>query len=438
MKLIVTMKDLKRHKIIQDVLSKRLPSKDAAMLLVISYRHFLRLKQKVKEHGLHGILRVSNPSKRKIAPYIANKVANLHEKFYYDFNVMHFKEKLSENHDIRLSYEAVRQILMAKKIHRPKKRKKIHRQRRRMPKAGLLVQMDSSEHRWLPHVEDKWHLVAPIDDATNEVPVAGFFPKDTLFANMRILRRLIEIKGVFGALYVDKASHFKTTRHGGLHYNVDPEQNDTQIERALGELGIDVIPANSPQAKGRIEVTFRLFQDRLIKEMRLAGIKNYDEANRFLIEKFLPWYNRRFTHEAESAYTALPKDKNLDHVFCIKKERTANNDNTIRIYNQIIQIPPSKIKRTFARLKVDACLSEDNKITVLYNDAAIAKSRLSKNNKILRKEKKAEKLLNNREYVFTVAKTKPKRVYKPVASNHPWKYFKLKGSDKSKKLHVTF
>src|SRR3989338_2635494 len=355
MKLIVTMKDLKRHKIIQDVLNKRLTSKDAAMLLSVSYRHFFRLKQKVKEHGLHGILRVSNPSKRKISSHIANKVAKLHEKFYYDFNIMHFKEKLSENHDTSLSYEAVRQILMAKKIHQPKKRKKIHRQRRRMPKAGLLIQMDSSEHKWLPHIEDKWHLVAPIDDATNEVPYARFFPKDTLFANMHVLRRFIEIKGIFSALYVDKASHFKTTRHGGLHYNISPEQDDTQIERALGELGIDVIQANSPQAKGRIEVTFRLFQDRLIKEMRLAGIKNYDEANKFLLEKFLPWYNARFTHEAESAYMALPQNKNLDHVFCIKKERTVNNDNTIKIYNQTIEIPPSKKKRPFAGIKVDAC-----------------------------------------------------------------------------------
>ena len=121
------------------------------------------------------------------------------------------------------------------------------------------------------------------------------------------------------SLYVDKASHFKTTRHGGLHYTINPEQDETQIERALNELNITLIPANSPQAKGRIEVLFRLFQDRLIKEMRLAGIKNYNQANKFLQEKFLPWYNAKYSHkDVESTYLPLPPDKNLDTIFFIK------------------------------------------------------------------------------------------------------------------------
>jgi hypothetical protein len=232
------------------------------------------------------------------------------------------------------------------------------------------------------------------------------------------------------SLYVDKASHFKTTRHGGLHYNVAQEQEETQIERALDELGINIIPANSPQAKGRIEVTFRLFQDRLIKEMRLAGIKNYDEANRFLVEKFLPSYNRRFTHEAESAYMPLPKDKNLDLIFCIKKERVVNNDNTVQIYGQTIQILPSKIKRSFATSKVDVCLLEDGRIYVLYKGAVIAESNLSKDNKILKKEKKIEKILNNREYMFVLTRPKP---HKP-AKNHPWHSFRLRGTKYYRKL----
>ena len=121
-----------------------------------------------------------------------------------------------------------------------------------MPKAGMLVQMDSSQHYWLPLVENKWWLVAMVDDATNEVPYAHFFPKDALFGNMHVIKHFIHIKGVFMSLYVDKASHFKTTRHGGLHYNASQEQEETQIERALEELDINIIPANSPQAKGRL------------------------------------------------------------------------------------------------------------------------------------------------------------------------------------------
>lgn len=438
MKLVVTMKDLKRHKLLQDALDKRLTLKEVSTLLSLSYRQTLRLKEKVETGGLEAILRPSRNAPNKLKERDIAKIIELRKDLYYDFNIMHFMDKLHEVHKMPYSYETIRKILIDNNEHSPKKRKKIHRQRRRMPKAGLLEQMDSSQHHWLKHIKDKWWLIAIIDDATNEVPYAGFFPRDTLFTNMHVLRRFIEIKGVFSALYVDKASHFKTTRHGGLNYNVAQDQEETQIERALGELGIDVIPANSPQAKGRIEVTFRLFQDRLIKEMRLAKIKNYDGANKFLLEKFLPYYNQRFTHEAESAYTTLPQDKNLDHVFSIKKERTVNNDNTIQIYGQVIQIPPSKIKRTFAGLKVDACLLENNKIFVLYKDSVIAESALSKNNKVTVKERKIEKLLNNREYVFTVAKTRPKRTYKPVAPNHPWHFFKLKGSDTSRKLNVTF
>ena len=431
-KVLVTMKDINRHRVLKDVLEKRIKAIEASEVLGLSYSHTLRLKKKLKELGFKGILRAGRDAPNKIPDELSTAVVDLYKKHYYDFNVMHFRDKLIEVHDIRLSYETIRQILVKADKHKPKKRRKIHRQRRRMPKAGLLVQMDSSQHNWLPHIKEKWWLIAAIDDATNEIPYAKLFFKDTLFTNMHILRRFIELKGVFMALYVDKASHFKTTRHGGLHLNVAQEHEETQIERALEELGINVIPANSPQAKGRIEVTFRLFQDRFIKEMRLAGIKNYDEANNFLIKKFLPWYNKRYTHGAESAYTPLPTDKNLDHIFCIKKERRVLNDNTVRLYGQYIQIPPSNLKRTFAKAKVDVCLFEDNKVIVLYKGLLIAESRLSKTNKIVKKDRKIERFLNNREYVFTIAR--PKFKGRKPSMDHPWHAFRLKGSTPNKKL----
>lgn len=425
-KLLVTMKDIQRHKILKDLIDKKIDGSQASELLNLSYVHVSRLKNKLLKGGFEAILRQPPPSppNKKIPETDIKEILRLRDDIYYDLNIMHFMDKLHDLHQMPYCYESIRQILVANKKHHPKKKKKIHRQRRRMPKAGMLVQMDSSQHYWLPLIENKWWLVAMIDDATNEVPYARFFPKDTLFANMHVLRRFIEIKGIFMSLYVDKASHFKTTRHGGIHYNLAQEHEETQIERALDELGINIIPANSPQAKGRIEVTFRLFQDRLIKEMRLAGIKNYDEANKFLIEKFLPWYNRKYTHRAESAYMSLPKEKNLDLVFCVKKERIVNNDNTISIYGQIIQILPSQIKRTFSKAKVDVCLLDDNRIFVLYKDAVIAESNLSKNNKLLKKDKAIEELLNSREYI-TTALPKPKRTNnhrpKPPAKDHIWR-----------------
>lgn len=415
-KISVTMKDIQRNKIISEVLEKKLMGIQASQILGITPVHFSRLKKKVKLYGIRGLLRKSRPAHNKISNKLRDTIADLYEKYYYDFNIMHFKDKLLVNHNINLSYESVRKILIVKDKHKPKKKKKVHRQRRRMPKSGMLVQMDSSEHNWLAHISQKWWIIAMIDDATNEVIFAMFFPKDTLYANMYIIRRHIELKGVFMALYADKASHFKTTRHGGIHYSVDPEQDDTQIEHALGELDITLILANSPQAKGRIERLFGLFQDRLIKEMRLAGIKTYRQANKFLINKFLPWYNQQFSiKNIESAYRSLPVDINLDTIFCIKKPRTVKQDNTIQVQGHTIQIPPSDQHLSFAGRKVDVCILEDNRIIVMYKSSIICESKLSKNNNILKKEKKIENLLNMRDY-FDI----PKKKYIPPV-NHPWR-----------------
>lgn len=425
-KVLVTVKDIQRYKVLKDVTEKRLKGFEAAQILNLSYVHISRLKARLLREGFIGLLRKTPPSlpNKKITTAMTDEILRLRREFYYDFNIMHFKDKLEEDHNIRLCYESLRKNLIKAQEHFPRKKKVIHRQRRRMPKAGMLIQMDSSQHQWLECIPEKWWLIAMIDDATNEVPYARFFPNDTVFANMHVIRRFMEIKGIFMSLYADKASHFKTTRHGGLHYSVSQEQEDTQIQRALEEMGITLIPANSPQAKGRIEVTFRLFQDRLIKEMRLAGIKDYNEANRFLLERFLPWYNAKYTHSAESAYMPLPKEKDLDLIFCIKEERTVNNDNTVSRNGQVIQIPPTDIKLSFARAKVDVCLLEDRRIFILYKDRIIAKAILSEDNKTLKREKEIEELLNKRGYVAvktsSVKRRASKIAYIPPA-NHPWR-----------------
>ncbi len=397
-KVLVTMKDVQRYRVLRDCLEKKIKGTQASHILGLSYVQVWRLKKRVARDGLRGLLRPHYPSPRKISEKTVKQIAHLYREHYWDFNIMHFKDKLEEIHDIRYSYEALRNILILRGLHHSKKKKKVYRRRRRMPRAGMLIQMDSSQHRWLEDIPEKWWLTAMIDDASNEVPYARFFPKDALFSNMHVLRSFIEIKGIFMALYVDKASHFKTTRHGGIHYSINPEQEETQIERTLEELDITIIPANSPQAKGRVERLFGFFQDRLIKEMRLAGIKNYQEANRFLLEKFLPWYNSRYTHKVESAYLPLPKDKNLDLIFCKKIERRVKADNTIQVMGQTIQIPPTTIRLSFTKAKVDACILEDNRILVVYKGSIIAQAKLSKNNKIVKRERKIERFLDAREY----------------------------------------
>lgn len=399
-KIITTEKAMQRHHIIEDCLHKKIKAIRACEIVGLSYSHFLRLKKKVALHGLKAFIKVSKPSPKKIPEVKAKVIADLYEDYYPDFNILHFKDKLAEVHNVFLSYETIRQILIKHNLHTPKKKKIRHRIRRRMPKAGMLVQMDSSQHNWLEHIPEKWWLVAMIDDATNETPYARFFPHDTVLANMHVIRKFIEKKGIFMCLYVDRASHFRGPRHKDTPHNTNyKEETYSQIERALDELGINLINAFTCQAKGRIERLFGFFQDRLIKEMRLAGIKNYSHANYFLIHKFLPWYNKKYTHPAESVYTPLPKDKNLDLIFCIKKERTVNHDNTISWNGQIIQIPPTNIRLSFAKAKVNVCLLEHRNLLIVYKNTIIARAKLSKNNKSIKKEHLKQKILGAKIYV---------------------------------------
>lgn len=396
----LTMKDVKKYEILKQVVAKQLKSTEAAALLGYHPVHVSRLKKKVITSGLQGILRPKLPSNRKLPDSLKEQIQTLYRQTYYDFNIRHFNDKLRENHGINLSYETVRQSLISHRIHSPKKKKLIHRRRRRMPRSGLLIQMDSSEHNWLPFIKEKWHLTATIDDATSKVPFAKLYPSDGVFNNMEVIRKTIEKEGLFCALYADKASHFTTTRYRGLHVKVAQEQDDTQIERALQETGITFIPANSPQAKGRIERLFRTFQDRFIKELRLHNIKNYGQANRLLQNYFISYYNNRFAKTAgvENSYKPLPLKTNLDLIFCKKYQRKVNFDNTIQMQGAVIQIPPSKYRLSFAKCIVDVCLLENNDIYVLFKNQIIHSTKLSKNNKVYRLREQTENILKQREY----------------------------------------
>jgi transposase InsO family protein len=418
----VTMQDIARYKVLTEVVEGTMSLTEAAGIIGLCYRQALRLKQRLISHGVEGIIRKTPaiPPNRKVTKELKERILQLRTRLYYDFNMAHFWQKLTEIHGIALSYESIRQLLIRAEDHVPKKRRKVYRQRRRMPKAGMLVQMDSSEHRWLEHIPEDWSLVAMIDDATSEVPVAQFFPSDTTFANMEVIRRFIEYKGLFNALYVDKASHFTTTRKGGLHYEVDIEQDDTQIERALDELDIVLIPANSPQAKGRVERLFRTLQDRLIKEMRLAKIQSYGEANVFLKKIFLPDHNRRFSLPAEAVYRSLPVGTDLSIIFSRQCPRVVANDNTIQIYGYCFQLPPSTQGLSLAGRTVTVCVHDNNALTVLYKKKPIFRTVFSRGTKVTKKQKVIEQILNERAYV----KARP-RVYALPSKNHPWRQYPM-------------
>lgn len=177
------MKDIQRYKVLNDVIEKKLRGAEAAQILNLSTVHISRLKQRLLKNSLEGLSRKpSSPPSNKISEAMIEDILSLHKEFYDDFNVMHFMDKLHEVHKMPYCYESIRQILIKNNLYNPKKKRKVCRKRRRMPNAGMLVQMDSSQHQWLAHIPDKWWLVNMIDDATNEIPYAQFFPFDTLFA----------------------------------------------------------------------------------------------------------------------------------------------------------------------------------------------------------------------------------------------------------------
>ena len=375
-KWVMTGKEISRCCVIREAIEGGLTVREAAIVLLLSERQVYRLKKKVRDGGFVGVIH----GNRGRSPSTANsltfreRVRALYQDKYAGFNVSHFTEKLVEE-GIEVSRETVRKELMScgliTKVKKPK-----HRQRReRMPKEGMLLQMDTSEHDWLmgrgPHME----LIAAIDDATNEVPYALFVESDNTINNMLVMKEIVKRKGIPLGFYVDGASHFFTTRHGGTHVRIKEEQEETQIERAIKELGSNLIPAGSPQAKGRIERLFGTFQDRLVNEMNLREISNLEDANNFLHREFLQDYNKSFSKApqmAESAYIPLLWGKSLEGIFCLKYPRTVRADNTISYKSRVFQILPSPTRIGYTRAKVEVQEWLDGSIHVRYKDQELS------------------------------------------------------------------
>lgn len=397
----VTMEDIKRYEIIKDWLARKIDGKQASTLLGVSYRHALRLKEAYKEKGFEGLLPKISGGRNAYPESLREKVVDLFKNKYGGrFNIAHFHEKLKEVEGIHISYGTVRNILIEKGLHEVNERKgtNSYQRRKSMPKKGMLIQMDTSIHHWLENIEERWNLIAMVDDADNELLYAKFFSKDTAFNNMEVIREVIEDKGLFMSLYVDRASHFKTSRQGGLYGTINIEHEETNIGKALDELGITLIPANSPQAKGRIERDFGTCQDRLINELWAAGVDNYKQANKFLDEVFISYWNKRFKKEAKDSVFKSTKGLNLDLIFTKRYTRTVTNDNTISFFHQKITIPPSRKKFRLPKKKVEVRLSLKGTIWILFKGEVIHQTKISKNNSLVKKERRIKNILKHRSY----------------------------------------
>jgi hypothetical protein len=293
---------------------------------------------------------------------------------YVGFNDHHLCEKLVEQEGLSLGRETLRRLLRSAGIGSPRKRRApTHRQRRRArPREGEMLLLDGCLHRWLEDRGPQLTLLGFLDDATRKVPVAEFFPTEDARSYFRLLHRLLRRFGVPLSFYGDRHGIFvRNDDHWSVEEQLVGRREPTQFGRALDQLGVTYIAANSPQAKGRIERLWGTFQDRLTSELRLAGAADLDAANQVL-RRFLPDYNRRFgraPREAEKAWRPAPE--NLDHICCFHHERSVSNDNVVQWDGRRFQIPPQPQRFSFAGAKVQLVESLEGKVSIYYADTRL-------------------------------------------------------------------
>jgi transposase len=358
---------MKVQEVILRAMAKKITWWQAAEILGMSDRQMRRLHWRYREHGYEGVLdrRVGKPSPKRVPLAVVEQVLGLYQEKYFDLNVRHFHEKLREQHQIRLSYTWVKKALQGAGLVRRERKRGVHRRRReRRPLPGMLLHIDGSRHRWFQ--DDRWYdLLVILDDATNEIYYAQLVEEESTMTVLRALREVIEREGIFCALYSDRASHFFwTPRAGG---KVDAER-PTQVGRALQELNIRMIPAYSPQARGRSERGFGTWQGRLPQELRLQGIVTLQQANQFLRERYVAEFNRRFRVSAlQPGKAFLPcRRKDLEVMFSVQQQRVVNRDNTVVVGGKVFQIEPTRWRGTLAGCSVTVCEHLDETWSVRY------------------------------------------------------------------------
>ena len=342
---------------VQDVMLQAMAKKitwwQAAEILGISDRHMRRWRERYEEEGYNGLLdrRRGKPSRRRVALSTVEKVFALYREKYFDLNVQHFHEKLQAEHEIELSYTWVKQALQGAGLVARGRKRGVHRKRReRRPLAGMLLHIDGSRHQWFQ--DERWYdLIVILDDATSEIYYAQLVEEESTQTVMAGLKEVIERKGVFCALYSDRGSHFwLTPKVGG---KVDYHRR-TQVGRALHELGVQMIPAYSPEARGRSERSFGTWQGRLPQELRLRQFGTLEAANRFLREDYIAQFNRRFqVAPSQRGNAFVPcRSRDLERIFSLQFERTVNRDNTVSFQNLSLQMQRVRWRATLAGCQV--------------------------------------------------------------------------------------
>ena len=360
---MITMsrKEAKQLHIIHQALDERITQGEAAALTGLSDRQIRRLIKRIREEGDEGICHRSRGkvSNHCLPKKIKEKTLRLFRKHYRDFNLTHATERLAEAHGITINRETLRLWLTAADIPYKKRKARKHRRwRERKAHFGELVQIDGSHHDWFEGRGPVCVFMGYIDDATNTV-YGRFYAYEGTIPAMDSMKRYIKRYGIPQNVYLDKHSTYKSQTEPTIEEQLAGQQPMSQFERSLAGLEIEIIHANSPQAKGRVERLFRTLQDRLVKEMRLAKVKSIDEANEFL-KSFLPKYNRKFKKPAASKadlHRPAPHRRDLDSILCIKEERTIRNDFTVIHNRTLYQIEKAtRAKKILIEERLDGSL----------------------------------------------------------------------------------
>lgn len=346
---------------------------EAAEMLGITERTFRRWKDRYETEGTEGLQdrRIGQPSARAVPVDEALRMVTWYETRYTGWTVKHFHERWQQEHGGTRSYTWTKKTLQAAGQVARAPRRGVHRKKRpRKPLPGMMLHQDGSTHEWVPGCQ--WDLIVTMDDATTEIASAFFVEEEGTMSSFQGLRDVMETKGLFSSLYTDRGSHYWLTEEAGG--KVDKTRL-TQVHRALQQLGITLIPAYSPEARGRSERIFRTLQDRLPKELALAGITEMAAANRYLAERFLPAYNRRFAVSAPEAGTAFVPwiGTNLAEILCVQEERVVAKDNTVRYQGLSLQIPQDPHRFHYVKVTVRVHAYPDRTLAVFHGPRCLAR-----------------------------------------------------------------
>jgi len=408
----MSKKELSRVEVLERIKAKKISQQKGADALGLSVRQVRRLQKKYTEKGAAGLIHQGRgkPSNNQLPAAIRQEALNLLHSLYADLGPTFAHEKLVEDHGLALSVGSVRQIMLREKLWVPRKAKKIvtHQMRERRACFGELVQIDGSPHRWFEDRAPSCTLLVFIDDATGKLGELRFVKSESFFSYAEASNAYFERHGKPTAFYSDKHGIFRVNKP-----SIGAGESLTQFGRAMQELDVAIICANTPQAKGRVERVNLTLQDRLVKEMRLRGISDMDAGNAYLPE-FIDDFNRRFAvipRSDHDAHRPLLLTDDLEKILSWQETRTLSKNLTIQFKKVVYQIQTERPTYALRNAKVTVCQNAEGTITILYKDQELDYS-------IFKKQAKQSQVLSSKDVNRKVDQTR--EANKP-ASNHPWR-----------------